>query len=66
MTGQHRQMLDQVLNTFNVIPDYDLSIMKAGQSLFDITTRILENIRAVLEEVNQMLCLCMEIHRQHL
>ena len=51
VTGQHRQMLDQVLNTFNVIPDYDLSIMKAGQSLFDITTRILENIRAVLEEV---------------
>ena len=32
VTGQHRQMLDQVLNTFNVIPDYDLSIMKAGQS----------------------------------
>ena len=51
VTGQHRQMLDQVLNTFNVIPDYDLSIMKEGQSLFDITTRILENIRAVLEEV---------------
>lgn len=51
VTGQHRQMLDQVLNTFNVIPDYDLSIMKEGQSLFDITTRILENIKAVLEEV---------------
>ena len=51
VTGQHRQMLDQVLNTFNVVPDYDLSIMKEGQSLFDITTRILENIRAVLEEV---------------
>ena len=49
VTGQHRQMLDQVLNTFNVIPDYDLSIIKEGQSLFDITTRILENIRAVLE-----------------
>ena len=44
-------MLDQVLNTFNVVPDYDLSIMKQGQTLFDITTGILENIKAVLEEV---------------
>ena len=34
VTGQHRQMLDQVLNTFNVVPDYDLSIMKQGQTLF--------------------------------
>lgn len=50
VTGQHRQMLDQVLNTFNVIPDYDLSIMKQGQSLFDITTGILEKIKIVLEE----------------
>ena len=51
VTGQHRQMLDQVLNTFGVIPDYDLSIMKQGQTLFDITTGILEKIKAVLEEV---------------
>ena len=51
VTGQHRQMLDQVLNTFDVIPDYDLSIMKQGQTLFDITTGILEKIKAVLEEV---------------
>ena len=50
VTGQHRQMLDQVLNTFNVIPDYDLSIMKQGQTLFDITTGILEMIKAVIEE----------------
>jgi UDP-N-acetylglucosamine 2-epimerase len=50
VTGQHRQMLDQVLNTFNVIPDYDLSIMKQGQTLFDITTGILGKIKAVLEE----------------
>ena len=49
VTGQHRQMLDQVLNTFNVVPDYDLSIMKQGQTLFDITTGILEKIKAVLE-----------------
>ena len=51
VTGQHRQMLDQVLNTFNVVPDYDLSIMKQGQTLFDITTGILEKIKTVLEEV---------------
>ena len=51
VTGQHRQMLDMVLDTFNVVPDYDLSIMKAGQTLFDITTNILNNIKGVLEEV---------------
>lgn len=50
VTGQHRQMLDQVLHTFNVLPDYDLSIMKQGQSLFDITSGILEKIKSVLEE----------------
>ena len=51
VTGQHRQMLDQVLETFNVVPDYDLSIMKEKQTLFDITTNILERIKEVLEEV---------------
>lgn len=51
VTGQHRQMLDQVLNTFHVVPDYDLSIMKQGQTLFDITTGILERIKVVLEAV---------------
>ena len=50
VTGQHRQMLDQVLETFDVKPDYDLSIMKAGQTLFDITTNILNKIKTVLEE----------------
>lgn len=50
VTGQHRQMLDQVLKIFNVVPDYDLSIMKQGQTLFDITTGILEKIKEVLEE----------------
>lgn len=49
VTGQHRQMLDQVLDAFNVIPDYDLSIMKEKQTLFDITTNILNSIREVLE-----------------
>lgn len=52
VTGQHRQMLDQVLNAFNIIPDYDLSIMKQGQTLFDITTGILERIKSVLNKVN--------------
>lgn len=50
VTGQHRQMLDQVLETFNVVPDYDLSIMKDKQTLFDITTNILDRIKEVLEE----------------
>ncbi len=52
VTGQHRQMLDQVLGAFGVVPDYDLSIMKAGQTLFDVTVNILERIKAVLEEVS--------------
>ena len=51
VTGQHRQMLDQVLEVFHVVPDYDLSIMKAGQTLFDITTNILNRIGDVLDEV---------------
>ena len=51
VTGQHRQMLDMVLDTFKVIPDYDLSIMKAGQTLFDITANILNRIGEVLDEV---------------
>lgn len=49
VTGQHRQMLDQVLNAFHVVPDYDLAIMKEAQTLFDVTVRILENIKVVLE-----------------
>ena len=51
VTGQHRQMLDQVLEVFNVVPDYDLSIMKEKQTLFDITTNILNKIGEVLDEV---------------
>lgn len=50
VTAQHREMLDQVLQTFNVQPDYDLNIMKNRQTLFDITTNILDEIKAVLEE----------------
>lgn len=50
VTGQHRQMLDQVLEAFHVIPDYDLAIMKDKQTLFDVTVNILERIKTVLEE----------------
>ena len=50
VTGQHRQMLDQVLDAFQVEPDYDLSIMKDKQTLFDVTTNILERIKEVLEK----------------
>lgn len=50
VTGQHRQMLDMVLEAFDVRPDYDLSIMKEKQTLFDVTTSILERIKVVLEE----------------
>ena len=50
VTGQHREMLDQVLKVFNVVPDYDLSIMKPGQTLFDVTSDVLLKIKAVLEK----------------
>lgn len=49
VTGQHRQMLDQVLTTFNIVPDYDLSIMKNRQTLFDVTTNVLNNMKPILE-----------------
>ncbi len=51
VTGQHRKMLDQVLETFEVVPDYDLAIMKDRQTLFDVTVGILDKIKPVLEEV---------------
>ncbi len=51
VTGQHREMLDQVLKAFDVVPNYDLSIMKKKQTLFDVTINILDKMRDVLEEV---------------
>ena len=51
VTGQHREMLDQVLRIFDVVPDYDLNIMKHGQDLYDITTKVLIGMRDVLLEV---------------
>ena len=50
VTGQHREMLDQVLGLFSIIPDYDLKIMKPGQDLTDVTTAILQGLKAVLTE----------------
>ncbi|MDP4536353.1 UDP-N-acetylglucosamine 2-epimerase (non-hydrolyzing) [Alkalimonas collagenimarina] len=50
VTGQHREMLDQVLALFDITPDFDLNIMKPGQDLFDVTIHILERIKAVLRE----------------
>ncbi|OEE68428.1 UDP-N-acetylglucosamine 2-epimerase [Enterovibrio norvegicus FF-33] len=50
VTGQHRQMLDQVLELFDIVPDYDLNIMKPGQDLTDVTTAILQGLREVLAE----------------
>lgn len=50
VTGQHRQMLDQVLRIFGIIPDYDLNIMKQGQDLYDVTARVLLGMRDVLKE----------------
>lgn len=50
VTGQHREMLDQVLNLFDIKPDYDLNIMKQGQDLYDVTARVLTGMRDVLEE----------------
>lgn len=51
VTGQHKEMLEQVLKVFDVVPDYNLAIMRQGQTLFDITTNILNKIKDVLEEV---------------
>ena len=52
VTGQHREMLDQVLHLFEITPDYDLNIMKAGQDLYDVTSRVLLGMRDVLQKSN--------------
>ncbi len=57
VTGQHRSMLDQVLQAFDVIPDYDLDIMKDRQDLFDITAAVLDKVKPVLKEVRPSLVL---------
>lgn len=57
VTGQHREMLDQVLTIFNIKPDYDLNIMKQGQDLYDITSRVLTGMRDILRETHPDLVL---------
>ena len=57
VTAQHREMLDQVLKLFQVVPDYDLNIMKAGQTLYDITARVLTGLQTVLQEAKPDLVL---------
>lgn len=52
VTGQHREMLDQVLHIFDILPDYDLNIMKQGQDLYDVTTRVLLGMRDVLNMIH--------------
>ncbi len=52
VTGQHREMLDQVLRIFDVRPDFDLNIMKQGQDLYDVTSRVLTGMRDVLRKVH--------------
>ena len=50
VTGQHREMLDQVLHLFDITPDYNLNIMRSGQDLYDVTSRVLIGMRKVLKE----------------
>ncbi|NBI98234.1 UDP-N-acetylglucosamine 2-epimerase, partial [Parabacteroides goldsteinii] len=57
VTGQHREMLDQVLHLFEIHPDYDLNIMKQGQDLYDVTARVLTGMRNVLKDVQPDLVL---------
>lgn len=57
VTGQHREMLDQVLRIFEITPDYDLNIMKQGQDLYDVTAHVLTGMREVLDKVRPDLVL---------
>ena len=57
VTAQHREMLDQVMTLFDIKPDYDLNIMTAGQTLYDVTTRALMGLRDVLEKAQPDLVL---------
>lgn len=57
VTGQHREMLDQVLHIFDIHPDYDLNIMKQGQDLYDVTARVLTGMREVLQDARPDLVL---------
>ena len=64
VTGQHREMLDQVLRIFDITSDYDLNIMKQGQDLYDVTARVLTGMRDVLDTVNPDIVLVHRLRRQ--
>ena len=64
VTAQHRQMLDQVLDLFQIRPDYDLDIMSQGQTLYDITTRSLQGLKSVMEVENRTSSWSMAIRRR--
>ena len=61
VTAQHREMLDQVLDFFEIKPDYDLDLMKPGQNLYGLTANIIESLKPILEGFNPDMCLFMEI-----
>ena len=63
VTAQHRQMLDQVLETFNIVPDYDLDIMGKSQTLLDITSKILNQLDPVIKKEKPVWCSSMEIQQ---
>lgn len=63
VTGQHREMLDQVLRVFDVAPDHDLAIMRPGQTLFDVTCDVLLKLKAVLEDERPTSCSCTATRR---
>ncbi len=58
VTAQHREMLDQVLDFFEITPDYDLNLMKPGQNLYGLTAAIITGLQPVLEEFPTRLCFC--------
>ncbi len=66
VTAQHREMLDAVLELFDITPDEDLNIMKHGQSITDITVRVLEGLQEILQKSSRTMCWFMEIPPQPL
>ena len=66
VTAQHRQMLDQVLQAFEIEPDYDLDIMQQGQTLSDITSRVLNGLEDIMKTEKPDIVWCMEIQRRRL
>lgn len=66
VTGQHREMLDQILRVFDIAPHHDLAIMKPGQTLFDVTFDVLLKFKSVLEGERPRCCVCPRRHHDQL